>query len=142
MNDLNAAIGLIQLGKLEASNAQRREIVSQYGKAFSGLPWLRRPVEKSYARSAYHAYVVRLEDQDGLIEHLAERGIDAGVHYKPNHLHSVYACFRRELPVAESVWQELVTLPLYPSITEGEVSHVVEAVSCFQPDGRSSSAEP
>ena len=135
MNDLNAAIGLVQLGKLESANAQRRELVMQYGKALADLAWLQRPVEKSYARSSWHAYVARARDRDGLIRHLATRDIDAGVHYKPNHLYSVYAPHRRVLPVTESVWQELVTLPLYPSMSEQAMDQVVEAVLEFQPNG-------
>ncbi len=142
MNDLNAAIGLVQLGKLESANAQRREIVAQYGRAFSDLSWLRKPVEKSYSRSAHHAYVARVQDRDGLIEHLNHHGISASVHYKPNHLYSVYAPYRCDLPVTESVWQELVTLPLYPSMTDEEVARVIEAVRCFQPNGRQLPTEP
>ena len=136
MNDLNAAIGLVQLGKLEATNAQRREIVLQYGRAFADLDWLICPVEKPYARSAMHAYIARAADRDRLIAHLAEREITAGVHYKPNHLYSAYEPYRRELPVTDSVWKVLVTLPLYPGMTEQEVGRVIEAVRCFRPNGR------
>ena len=136
MNDLNAAIGLVQLGKLESANAQRREVASRYGKAFSDLPWFRPPAQKAYARSAHHAYVARVPERDRLIEHLDERDIDAGVHYKPNHLHSVYAPYRLPLPVTDSVWRELITLPLYPGLTEDDFFRVVEAVRCFRPNGR------
>ena len=138
MNDLNAALGLVQLGRLESTNAQRREIVLQYKKAFADLDWFQVPVEKPYAKSAMHAYVVRVPDRDGLIAHLAERGITAGVHYKPNHLYSVYEPYRRELPVTDSVWQEMVTLPLYPNMTESEFVQVVEAVRSFKPKGTAS----
>ena len=138
MNDLNAALGLVQLGKLESANGQRREVAKQYAGAFKDLPWFRAPVERSYARSAYHAYTPRVDDRDGLIQHLAAQEIDASVYYKPNHLYSVYEPYRRPLPVTDSVWKELVTIPLFPSMTEGEISLVIDAVRCFEPNGHGS----
>jgi perosamine synthetase len=135
MNDLNAAIGLTQLAKLEAGNAQRREIFSQYGRAFSRLDWLQVPVERPDVKSAMHAYVARVPDRDGLIAHLADRGIDAGVHYKPCHLFNVYKPYRRELPVTDAVWPTLLTLPMFPSMTEDNVQQVIGAVTEFVPRG-------
>jgi perosamine synthetase len=140
MNDLSAAIGLVQLGKLESANAQRREIASQYNAAFKDLSWLRPPVIKSYARTSQHAYIPRVRDRDGLINHLLTHDIDASVHYYPNHLYPIYAPYSRSLPVTDSVWKELVTLPLFPSMTDGEVRQVIDAVKSFQPNGRSEPA--
>lgn len=138
MNDLNAALGLIQLSKLEAANAQRREIFMQYGNAFKDLDWLQTPVEKTYARSAMHAYVAKVQDRDGLISYLSEKKITAGVHYKPCHLFKVYEPYRRVLPVVDGVWPKLVTLPLFPHMTENEVGQVIDAVRDFKPNGSSS----
>lgn len=133
MNDLTAAIGLIQLAKLESSNAARREISLQYRKALGDLPWLELPEEKEYARSAHHMFVIRAKDRDGLIEHLAEHEIDAGVHYQPNHLYTVYEPYRRSLPVTEQVWQDIVTLPLHPAMTDDDIGRVIAAVRDFSP---------
>ena len=135
MNDLNAAIGLAQLSKIEAANAQRREIFLQYGHAFSGLEWFQAPVIREDVRSGMHAYVARVPDRDGLIAHLADREIDAGVHYKPCHLFHVYEPYRRILPVTDAVWPQLLTLPLFPSMTEDNVQQVIGAVTEFQPNG-------
>jgi len=135
MNDLNAAIGLAQLSKIEAANAQRREIFLQYGHAFSGLEWFQAPVIREDVRSGMHAYVARVPDRDGLIAHLADREIDAGVHYKPCHLFNVYEPYRRVLPVTDAVWPQLLTLPLFPSMTEDNVQQVIGAVTEFQPTG-------
>ena len=137
MNDLNAAIGLVQLGKLESANAQRREIFMQYGHAFDQLDWFQAPVEKANVRSAMHAYVARVPDRDGLIDYLGKRDIDAGVHYKPCHLFEVYKPYHKALPVTDTVWPSLVTLPLFPSMTESEMGQVVEAVRSFVPNGSS-----
>ncbi|MDP6041903.1 MAG: DegT/DnrJ/EryC1/StrS aminotransferase family protein [Candidatus Latescibacteria bacterium] len=137
MNDLNAAIGLVQLSKLESANGQRREIFMQYAHAFDPLDWFQAPVERANVSSAMHAYVARVPDRDGLIDYLGQRDIDAGVHYKPCHLFEVYKPYHKVLPVTDAVWPSLVTLPLFPSMTERELGQVVEAVSNFVPNGSS-----
>ena len=135
MNDLNAAIGLVQLGKLESANAQRREIFLQYERAFDALDWLQTPTERAEVRSAMHAYVARTPQRDGLIDHLEQRGIDSGVHYKPCHLFDVYRPYRAALPVTDALWPQLITLPMFPSMTQSEVERVIAAVRDFQPEG-------
>jgi len=132
MNDLNAAIGIVQLGKLESTNAARREVAVQYRQAFADLEWLQVLEEKDYAQSANHAFVVLVEDRDRLIEHLGEKEIDAGVHYRPNHLYSVYEPYRRSLPVTEALWTQMVTLPMFPGMTNDDVRQVIEAVRGFK----------
>jgi len=131
MNDISAAIGLVQFEKLERANARRRQIVSCYNDRFADLDSLETPVEKSYARSAYHNYVVKLERRDELIAYLRERRISAGVHYLPNHLYTMYRKYKANVPVAESVWRRLVTLPLYPDMTNADVERVVRGVRSF-----------
>jgi perosamine synthetase len=131
MNDIAAAIGLAQLEKLDCANARRREIIAYYNDRFAGLDWLETPVEKSYAQSAHHNYVVKLDQRDELIAYLREQRISAGVHYLPNHLYTMYRNFRANVPVAERVWRRLVTLPLYPGMTDGDVERVVSAVRDF-----------
>lgn len=131
MNDITAAIGLVQLQKLERANARRREIAAYYNDRFADLDWLETPVEKSYARSAHHNYVVRLDRRDDLIAYLREQRISAGVHYLPNHLYTMYRNYKADVPVTERVWRRLVTLPLYPDMTDGDVERVVGAVRNF-----------
>ncbi|HAA74215.1 TPA: DegT/DnrJ/EryC1/StrS aminotransferase family protein [Candidatus Latescibacteria bacterium] len=137
MNDLNAAIGIVQLGKLESTNAARREVAVQYRAAFKDLPWVEVLDEKEYARSSHQSFVMLAEDRDRLIEHLAEKGIDAGVHYRPNHMYSVYEPYKRSLPVTEAVWTRMVTLPMFPAMTNDDVNQVIDAVRGFQPSASS-----
>ncbi len=137
MNDLNAAIGIVQLAKLESTNAARREVAVQYRNAFKDLVWIRPLEEKEYAKSAHHAFVILAEDRDRMIEHLADHGIDAGVHYRPNHLYSVYEPYRRSLPVTESLWTQMVTLPMFPAMTNDDVLQVISAVRDFKPSSSS-----
>jgi perosamine synthetase len=131
MNDIAAALGLVQLEKLERANARRREIVAYYNDRFNDLDWLELPVEKSYAKSALHNYVAKLDRRDDLIAHLRERRISAGVHYFPNHLYEMYREFKADVPVTETVWRRLVTLPLYPGMTYDDVERVVAGVRSF-----------
>jgi perosamine synthetase len=131
MNDITAAIGLAQLAKLDQANARRRDIVAYYNERFADLDCLETPVEKSYAFSACHNYVIKLDRRDQLIAHLRDRNISTGVHYMPNHLYSMYRRFRANVPVTEKVWQRLVTLPLYPGMSDWEIERVVRGVRSF-----------
>lgn len=131
MNDITAAIGLAQLEKLDRGNARRREIVAYYNDRFSDLDCLETPVQKSYAGSACHNYVIKLDRRDQLIAYLRDRNISTGVHYMPNHLYTMYRGYRAHVPVAERVWQRLVTLPLYPGMTDWDVERVVRGVRSF-----------
>ena len=133
MNDLTAAIGLVQFRKLGAGNRRRAEITQRYDETFGELPWLKLRAKSEEAKSSHHNYVIRVKDRDKLMDHLAARGIETGVHYYPNHLYPVYARFRTHLEVTERIWKELVTLPLYPGMTDGEVEQVVEGVRSFCP---------
>lgn len=134
MNDLSAAIGIVQLRKLERHNARRREIAAVYDEAFADLDWLRTPVVKKYATTAQHKYVVRVPpaDRDLFMLHLLSRGVGCHVHFVPSHLHPVYRPYRtRALPVTENYWKTLVTLPLFPTLTDNEIEHVIRSVKSY-----------
>jgi perosamine synthetase len=129
MNDIAAVIGLVQLSKLEKANARRREIVERYNRAFEGVDWIERPIEKEYVRSALHNYVIKTPYRDKLNLYLKEKGIATGVHYMPIHLQPYYRKqFNVTLPVAERIWTQLLTLPLYPDLTDKEVNFVIESI--------------
>jgi len=131
MNDIAAAIGLVQLRKLDQTNQRRRAIARQYTAAFADLGWVETPVEKDYARSAWHMYVIRVPERDRLYRFLKERGIDTGVHYVPSYRYAPYRGCEADCPTVEEVWPRLLTLPLYTGMTEDEVGRVVEGVRAF-----------
>ncbi|MDO8472317.1 MAG: DegT/DnrJ/EryC1/StrS family aminotransferase [Dehalococcoidia bacterium] len=132
MNDIIAAIGLVQLGKLDRMNARRREIAGQYTAAFEGVEWIERPVEKEYTSSAMHNYVIKTPFRDDLNLYLKEVGIASGVHYMPIHLQPYYRQrFRVSLPVEEQVWTRILTLPLYPDLTDDQVDYLIESILGF-----------
>ena len=131
MNDIAAAIGLVQLRKLDRLNARRRELSRHYDGCFADLDWVRTPVEKEYTRSSNHNYVVRVPHRDEMISYLREHGVSASVHYVPNHFYAMYRDCKADLPVTERVWKEMVTLPLFPDMTEAQVEQVVDTVRAF-----------
>lgn len=131
MNDITAAIGLVQLEKLDGLNERRMEISRVYNENFADLDWLETPVEKEYAKSACHNYVVKVKDRDLFIKYLQDHGISASVHYFPNHLYDLFKDYRSRLPNTEKVWKKIVTLPLYPDMTPQQVEKVVEKTRNF-----------
>lgn len=142
MNDLSAAIGIVQLRKLEKHNNRRRVIAKIYDDAFADLAWLQTPVVKDYATTAQHKYVVRVpaEDRDAFMLHLKELGVGCHVHFVPSHLHRAYREFRTELlPVTERFWKTIVTLPLFPTLTDDEIQQVIDGVRSYPKYTRSTS---
>lgn len=132
MNDIAAAIGLVQLGKLPAANERRREIAQRYTEAFREVDEIRCPAEEPFSRSSWHNFVIQTAERDALNLFLRDRNIASGVHYLPIHLQPFYR--RRSetvLPVAEDVWRRILTLPLYPGMSDADVERVIGAVLDF-----------
>jgi perosamine synthetase len=131
LSDINAAIGLRQLPRLAAFKARKQAIVRRYDAALSGLAGVRalRHTEAAFP----FLYVVRVSDgrRDDLMSHLKERKIGTGVHYVPNHLQPLFRDRRQHLPVTEQLFGEVLTLPLYFEMTDGEVDAVIAAVRSF-----------
>lgn len=133
LSDVAAAIGLVQLERQPELDAARRALVARYQAGLADLDWLALPGERPEVERAWHLYVVRLDDRDRLIDHLAAREIASSVHYRPTHLLGAYRAFRTALPVTETIWPRLVTLPLFPDLTESEQDRVIDAVRSFRP---------
>jgi perosamine synthetase len=136
MNDITAAIGLIQMNKLSSMNGRRKEIAEHYTAGLKDLPWLQTPpMDTAASISSWHIYSVQCEQRDNLQVFLQEKGIGTGVHYKPIHLYSCYGDQTR-LPVAERTFQRILSLPMHPGLTDDEVSYIIETVCSF-PGGSS-----
>ena len=138
MTDLQAALGKHQLNRLEGFHARRREVAEVYTRTFAGVPALEAPTEREYVRSSWHLYVLRLRpDQlrigrDRFIEELKARNIGTSVHYTPLHMMSFYAGkygYRPDdFPVAKDAFERMMSLPLHPRLSEGDIRDVTEAV--------------
>lgn len=132
MNDLTAALGLAQLERLDDLNKARRSRARQYMDALEGVPWLQLPPWRE--DSAWHLFPVRVPApaRDHLVDHLLSQGVSAGVHYKPLNTYPMFGP-RQDLPVTDRVWRTLITLPLFPDMTDAELRRVVAAVRTFMP---------
>jgi UDP-4-amino-4,6-dideoxy-N-acetyl-beta-L-altrosamine transaminase len=136
--DIVCALGLSQLNRLEDNLTRRREITEQYNEAFSQLPGLITPVERDEVASAWHLYPVRLElekftaGRKQIFHALRAENIGVNVHYIPVHMHPYYrqrfGYHGGEYPVAEAAYDGLLTLPLFPTMEQQDVEHVVEAM--------------
>lgn len=131
MNDIAAALGRVQLRRLNDMNYDRYHIAMKYNAEFMNLEWLRIPYPLD-SSSSNHLYVVRVDDRNRFIDHMLENGVSAGVHYKPLTHYPHLFPGTHILPVTERVWQTLVTLPLFPDMTEGEQEQVIAAVRSFK----------
>ena len=138
LSDLQCALGVSQLRKLPRWLARRREIAGRYDNAFAECPAVAPLGVRPWAEHAYHLYIVRLDrrrlrvDRNAFYAALRAEGIGVNVHYIPVHLHPYY---RRALdtrpgmcPVAEAAYEQILTLPLFPAMTDADVSDVVTAV--------------
>ena len=133
MNDLTAAIGLVQLKKLKQANRRRELLAKRYDDNFRQLKWIKTPIVKDWAESARHNYVIRTEYRDKLNLFLKGKLISSGVHYMPIHHHKFYRQngYAADVPVTDRVWKTLLTLPLYPTLSLGDQNRVIAAIVEF-----------
>ena len=129
-NEVQAAIGRIQLQKLDSFNNMRRKNSQIYNEKLKDLP-ITLPSEKEWAKSVYHLYVIRTEKRDELAEFLKQNGIATGVHYPiPNHLQPAVKNLMKttELPVTEKIVNEIISLPMFPELKEEEIEYICEKI--------------
>ena len=138
MTDIHASIGLRQLQKIETLQSRRREIAHKYDEAFSVYPYFEIPYRLPNIEHAWHLYVLRLNletlriDRDQFIEELKERKIGTSVHFTPIHLHPYYrkkyGYKPEDYPVAYSNFKRIISLPIYPRMSDQDIADVIEAV--------------
>ena len=138
MTDFQCALGLSQLSKLPAWLVQRREIAAYYDKSFSGIEEVKPLTVKNDIKHAYHLYVVKFDtkklnrDRKHIFQTLRDEGIGVNVHYIPIYLHPFYqktfGTNKGLCPIAEDVYQQIISLPMYNGLSEGDVRKVADAV--------------
>ena len=136
MEALQAAFLRLRLGRLDAANARRREIAGAYRAGFAGLP-VSFPGDFG-DRHVYHWFILDTDHRESLMKFLTERGIGNGIHYPlPIHLQpsmSIWGGKTDDCPEAEAVTSRIVSLPIFPELTDDEVAQVVSAVREFFAD--------
>lgn len=135
LTDFQCALGLNQLKKLSAWVQRRQEIARQYDNAFKENPVINPLQRKEDILHAYHLYVVRLSpdhDRSAIFGKLRDLGIGVNVHYIPVHLHPYYRnrfhTHTGMCPVAEKAYEHIISLPLFPGMSDTDVATVIETV--------------
>lgn len=138
ITDCQAALGISQLAKSEMFLAVRRRYAGIYTEAFKDLPGVIVPWQAEDVRSSWHLYVLQLEleklktGRKEIFEAMLAENIGVNVHYIPVYLHPYYQSlgYRPGLcPEAEKLYERMLTLPLFPGMTEGDVEDVIKALS-------------
>ena len=133
MDEIQAAVLSLKLGRLDADNARRRDIARLYDQGIQN-PLVTLPLaEQEPERNVYHIYPVRCPARNELRTFLAERGIQAQIHYPvPPHKQAAYAEWGdRKYRIAERLHAEELSLPISPLLTDAEVKRVIDAVNAF-----------
>jgi perosamine synthetase len=133
MTDIQAAIGIVQLGKLDALIARRREIARAYDAAFAGSPAIRVPATPPYAEHAYQSYGIYLTDRarlgrDDFMRALIAAGISCRRGIPPIHLEPLYRGRQASLPITEDIAARSVFLPMFAGLTDADARRSIDAV--------------
>lgn len=135
LDALQAAILDVKLKYLKKWNERRRTHAEYYTKLLSGLDVVT-PFEPAHISGVYHLYVVASPKRDALLKHLKARGIEAGIHYPiPLHLQPVYRDLGYRLgdfPLTEHAANQILSLPMYPELTNEQIEYVADAIREFQ----------
>jgi perosamine synthetase len=139
LTDIAAALGLEQLKKCDRFWTARKKIAAAYDEGFAALPEIKRPVRAPYSDHAWHLYIIQLEterlgiDRAEFITALKGQGIGTSVHFIPLHLHPYYrdtfGYKSEDFPVASRAFERIISLPIYPAMSEQDVQGVIAAVT-------------
>jgi len=137
ITDIQAALGITQLDKLDKFLDRRREIVNRYNNEFKNIDGLIIPEQLENTNSAWHIYVLQLElekltgDRKEIFEALREKNLGVNVHYIPVYFHPYYQSLGYEkgiCPNAEKLYKRIITIPLYPKMTDQQVDEVIKRI--------------
>jgi len=134
MTEMQAALGLSQMDRIDAFIARRRELADAYDAALEELP-LRLPERQSGATSSWHLYVIRLEDEArhrSVFEALRTAGIGVNLHYIPVHLQPYYRALgfaKGDFPASEDYYSRAISIPLHAGLTDDQQTRVIVAIS-------------
>jgi perosamine synthetase len=141
MTDLQAAIGIEQLAKLDGLLARRQRIARRYDEAFRSRVDLQLPARPAYAEHAFQSYGLRLRpecpaDRDDVLRRLVEAGVSCRRGIAPIHLEPLFRerCGSTRLPVTEEVAARSIFLPIFASLADEDQTRIIETVLGILPD--------
>lgn len=133
MSNIMAAIGLVQLRKLNELGQKRQYLAGLYDQLLYQSDQIF-PVARNENDVIPHIYVVRvknLSNRQMLRDQLLDAGIETGVHYVPNHFLTVFGSGELHLPITEEIYPELLTLPLHPDLNDHDIERVVRELNRY-----------
>jgi perosamine synthetase len=138
MNNLAASVGIAQLKKINLINESKNEAIDTYLRLLSGFDSIKTLLPYKTGEGLYYwLFGLRVEDRDGLIVHLNSKNIATGVHFTPLHMQPFWAkSYRARLPVTESIYNDIITLPLFPGLTTTEIEYVVCCIKSYSTNGK------
>lgn len=126
MNEFSAAIGLMQLKKLDRMNSLRKKIARRYHKEINA------EYKMPYSEDcSYHLYWIRVKNRDDFMKKMSKMGIETGIHYNPVHKMTYYKNKRTTLPVTEKASSEIVSLPMHLNLKDSDLDRVISAANKF-----------
>jgi UDP-4-amino-4,6-dideoxy-N-acetyl-beta-L-altrosamine transaminase len=138
MTDIQAALGISQLKKLELFIAKRIRLAVRYNDLLNEIKLITLPETKGNVRHAWHLYTILLDphiNRDDFFRYMREKGIGVNVHYIPVYRHSYYqervGCRGMFLPVTEDVFSHIITLPLYPDLSQEQQDYIVHVIETY-----------
>ena len=135
LHSIQAAFLRVKLRHLDAWTAGRRAAAARYAELFANVPGVTVPYEPDNSQAVYHLYVIRAKDREGLAERLKSQGIHTGLHYPvPVHLQKCYRDWgygAGSFPVTERVCGEILSLPMFPTLTPEQQQRTVNAIIAF-----------
>jgi len=138
LDAIQAGFLSVKLAHLERWNEERRECAHYYNHLLDSFDSVVTPYEPKWSKSVYHLYVVRVPRRDEFQKHLADAGVSTGLHYPlPLHLQKAYAHLpyeKGDFPVTEKAAAEIVSLPMFPGLTEEQQEVVVASIADFMED--------
>jgi len=135
MDGIQGAILTIKLKYLNQWTDARRRNAALYSKLFSTVDGIQIPAEADYAKHVYHIYPILVKNRDALIAYLEGQGVSCGIHYPvPVHLTEAYrflSCKKGDFPESEKSAAHVLSLPMYPELTDNQIQYVVNSVIAF-----------
>lgn len=140
LTDIASAMGLVQLGRLDAFQCRRDKLADRYLDALRNLPLILPSKGQSQDQHAWHLFVIRLDDEalrrginrEALINGLSERRIGTSVHYVPLHRQPYWRDSLRtkvaDFPVAETAYQNMVSIPLFTAMSDDDQEHIIKSL--------------
>jgi dTDP-4-amino-4,6-dideoxygalactose transaminase len=133
LDTLQAAVLRVKLKRLDDFNSSRRRLAAIYNELFKGSgDKIIVPTEAGYAKHVYHLYVIRVKNRDAVVAALKERGVPTLIHYPiPIHLQQAFSDLgykKGSLSITEKICDEIISLPMFPEMTDEEVQYVAEAL--------------